>query len=213
MKEQRYGTLKGLKVAVNVYESYDEADQAAGAVNAALDQANDNLAYRGPLSEGRELLCELLEKETGIVRETTPSGKKDAQGNDILTYKHSEGEYAGIVCAQLKLDDLTQFQVKFDEAVAASNEGKGLSVDIKAKERKAPKAVKLAQKYKDSAKQVLDGGKVDAFNQKFGVKIGKTFTVTGDSAKDVEGLGYLIKEYAVWKEAQDALAMQAELAA
>lgn len=197
MKQARFGTLKGLEVAVNVYESYTEADQAAGKADAMLAEGNASLAYRGPLGEGREILCEMLEEKTGIERKTSDTGKKDKDGNAILKYDESEGEYATRVCNEKGWDDLKAFQGDFDSAVAASNNGTGLSVDIKRPERKAVGPKKLANKYFEKATAIIKNGNEEKFLNKFAEVVGKTvtFTPVGDEKKDGETLGWLCKEY------------------
>ena len=197
MKSAKFGTLKGLSVNVNVYESYTEADTAAGKADAMLEEGNASLAYRGPLSEGREILCELLEEKTGIERKTRDTGKKDKDGNAILAFDESEGEYATRVCAEKGWEDLKAFQTDFDNAVALANEGKGLCVDIKRPERKAAGPKKLANKYFEKAVAIIKNGNVEKFLNKFAEVVGKTvtFAPTGDEKKDGETLGWLCKEY------------------
>lgn len=227
MIEKRYGTLGGLTAPILVYADVTEADNAAGRVGAMLDEGNDNLVYRGTLNTVRDLITTFIEEKTGFERAMKPAvdskgqPRKDAQGNPILTPVDNDGLYVKKALGAAGLEDFSQYQSEVDELCrnfkVKDAEGKEviepLAADIKARERTAPKVVKLAQKYKDSAKQIIDAGKVDAFNQKYGVKIGKTFTATGDSAKDQETLGYLVKEYAAWKEDQDKQAMLADLAA
>ena len=197
MKNTTFGTLKGLKVTVGVYESYEEADQRAGKALAMLEEGNASLAYRGPLGEGREVLCTLLEETTKIERKTKDTGKKSADGGSILSFDESEGEYATRVCATLGREDLTALQPQFDAACAAANEGKGLSVDILRPERKPSLPKKLAAKYAEKATAIITNGNVDKFLAKFTQVVGRTvtFTASGDAKKDAEALGWLAKEY------------------
>jgi len=217
MITKTYGTLKGLKVAVKVFESYDEADTAAGKVNAMLDAGNDNLAYRsGPLQDARAIVCDMLEELTGIERKTVDTGRKDKDGNAILTYAESEGKYAEQVCAEKGWEDLTHLQNEFDTRCAMENEGAGLMVDIKERERKPAAPKKLAKGYYNTAAVVLAAGNVErALSMIKTLLPGATFTPTGDmekthnfqgevrgkavnitqSFKDCEMLGGLLKAY------------------
>lgn len=206
MKLERFGTLKGLTVAVAVYESYDEADAAAGKANAMLDEGNASLSYRGPLGEGREILCDMLEELTQIERKTRDTGKKDKDGNPILAFDESEGEYATRVCSTKGWEDLKALQGDFDAAVAKANEGNGLAVDIKRPERKPTAPKKLAVKYFEKATAIITNGNVDKFLAKFAQVVGRTasFAPAGDAKKDGEALGWLCKEYTD-KIAQQAL--------
>lgn len=223
MKTKRYGTLKGLELPVNVYESYEEADAAAGKLFALGDEGNDNMAYRGPLADGRELICQIVETATGIPMLTKDTGEKDDKGNAILEVIENEGAYVKRVCAEKGWEDLKAFQAELDMQAAAANEGKGLSVDIKAKTRKSSLPKKLAAKYKDGAAKLLAGfGNLDKFAAAFENTVGRAlgFTRTDDMAvpyaikhskknadgtiaelsatvsnKDAETLGWLVKEY------------------
>ncbi len=237
MKDKRYGTLKGLTVPVLVYESYSEADTAAGKADALLETGNDNLHYRGgPAGDTRAYICDLLEEETGIARKLRDSGKKtkDDAGNEIpvMIPDESEGEYAARVCATKGWEDLKQFQPQIDEwAKTAGDGGTPLAVDAKTPERAARAPLKLAKKYKDAAAVVLHNGTVDRLNANQLSLVGKTFTATNDttkmytgkalvgkapnqkevefnvSDKDAEALGWLYKQYRDWKEAQETQEM------
>lgn len=217
MIAKTYGTLKGLKVAVKVFESYDEADTAAGKVNAMLDAGNDNLAYRsGPLQDARAIVCDMLEELTGIERKTVDTGRKDKDGNAILTYAESEGKYAEQVCAEKGWEDLSHLQDEFNTRCAMENEGAGLMVDIKERERKPAAPKKLAKGYLNTAAVILAAGNADkalamiqslipgaSFTQTRNMEKthnyqgevrGKQVNIT-ESYKDCETLGGLLKAY------------------
>jgi hypothetical protein len=73
MIEKRYGTLGGLEVPVQIYDSVEEADKAAGKPGAVLGSANDNFHYRGgPAQETRDYICTMLED----MGKTYPSDNK-----------------------------------------------------------------------------------------------------------------------------------------
>jgi hypothetical protein len=206
MIEKRYRTMKGLTIGVQVYSSYDEADAAAGKANATLDQANDNLHYRGTAADAREFVCETLEKVTGIERKTKDSGRKTADGSPVHVFDESELDYAERVCAEKGWKDLTELQPAIDAWAQTAGGTKDapapLAVSIKERERKAPTPKKLAAKFLDAAKALLAGNKIDQLNTRLQPIIGKTFTATGDTAKDAEALGWLVKEFGEAMEAK-----------
>jgi hypothetical protein len=74
--------------------------------------------------------------------------------------------------------------------------------DASARERKPAAPKKLAAKYVDHAKKLIAGGKIDELNRRLAKSIGKEFTLTGDEAADSTALGWLVKEFVEWNEAQ-----------
>jgi hypothetical protein len=209
MKTQRFGTLKGLTVPVLVYESYKEADDAAGKVGAFLEAGNSTLHYRGgPAGDSRAWICEMLEAKTKIPRKVSTITKtnKDGVATTVEKYDESELEYASRVCAEMKWEDLTQFQPDLEAWAEKAYDGKPLAVDIKVPERAPRVPPKLAQRYKDIAIAFLTGKKNLASVQKAFAKDlnGKQFVpVAGvplTDEKNVEALGRLCKEF---QEAQD----------
>jgi hypothetical protein len=209
MKEKRYGTLEGLEMPILVYESYEEADKAAGREGAALEQANDNLAYRGALAEGRRIVCDLLEEETGIKRRVVRVDKKK-DGSEVNIYE-PEGAYAKFVCAEKGWENLKHLQPKVDEAVrnlVETIDGKdqtyALAVDITERQRTGKAAV-LPKRYKEVATQVFDKGAQDKAVARIQQDLPtKGVAFTGDRDKDIEILGWAIRDHALWKEAQAA---------
>lgn len=192
MKEVYFGTLKGLKLPVLVYETLAEAVTAGGGETIVLDQVNSNLAYRGPLATGRDIICTLLEDETGIERKMKDTGKVDKDKNPIMAPDESEGEYAKRVCAEKGWDDLTSLQSKLETAARnfkaeGEETAKPLAVDITEKERKAPQPKKLANKYKLTAARIIAAGNIDAFNKNYLAQISKSFTASGDTSKMFKG--------------------------
>lgn len=217
MIPKTYGTLKGLKATALVYESYEEADKAAGKPNAMLESGNDNGYYRGPAQDVREFICDLLFEETAIERKTKPTGKKDDKGVEILAFDESEGEYAARVCAEKGWEDLTAFQAKLDEWAKTANkvvdaEGKVISesplaIDIKERERKPAGPKKLAEVYKNSAvacfkNKATNWPRLETMLANQGVAMP---VLTGDEEKDVLAVGWAIKS-AKDNEAKKSLA-------
>lgn len=224
MKTKQFGTLKGLTVNCAVFESYAEADKSAGRENAMLDCGNDNAYYRGgPASDARDYICELLEEETGIARKTRDSGKKNEAGEPILVVDEAEGAYAERVCAAKGWEDLKFLQPKIDAwaATAGGTEDapEPLSVSLKERERKAPKAKKLAKEYADAAAQVLDADKVEAFRNKVGtldVKFADMVVVPEGSTdeevlaarnKNILAIGFAIKAFQAAKAKNELAAL------
>lgn len=235
MIPKQYGTLKGLKINVLVYESVDEADQAAGKAGAVLESANDNFHYRGgPAQETRDYICEMLEKETGIAMKMRDTGKKTDAGEAILVPDEAEGEFAARVCAEKGWADLKQFQPNLDAWAATADDGKPLAVSAKARERKSSLPKKLANRFKEWATKVLGGvGNLERWAEAYENVVGKplVFTPTNDqtktftakhvfqsgpkkgqevtvtaSDKDAETLGWLYKEYETIRDEKAAAA-------
>jgi hypothetical protein len=214
MRPEKFGTLKGLQATILVYESYDEADKAAGKANAMLDAANASLAYRGPLADVREFIADLLEEKFGIQRKTKDTGKKDDAGNPILVVDEAPGDYVDRVCAAQGLSDLKQFQGEVDAWCAqpgTKEDGTpepALAVSSKERERKAPKAPKLSNEMKELAKKLLakhDDAKINKTFAKFLPAEQCNFARTGDETKDAETLGWLAKKYQQAKTAAGEL--------
>ena len=91
MKLIKQSSIGGLSVGVLVYESYDEADKAAGKPLAALDECNKNLVYRGALNDGRVIICDAVEKITGVKREYDPVMTKEKGPDGVHARWHWRG--------------------------------------------------------------------------------------------------------------------------
>jgi hypothetical protein len=220
MIEKRFGTLKGLEAPILIYESVQEADDAAKRPGAVLEEANNNLVYRGPLADAREAVCELLYSETGIERRKKDSkgnlqgspefgvgAKKDKKG-ELVVSDEAEGSYAEFVCAQKGWDDLKFLQARFDEMCKnrpeTDNEGNpkrdeqgnpivfALAADITQRVRISKPKV-IAQKYLQTAEKVLSG-KVDKFIAAFRAEVGKSLTLSGDRDKDLKAIALAARE-------------------
>lgn len=107
MRIKKYDSL-GLSVPVSVFESREEYNSAAKRPNedAVVEDANDNLVYRGPLADFREEFCLAVEKATGVERKRTPvmgkdnKPKTDGEGNELFDWDESEARYFNRVLAQ-----------------------------------------------------------------------------------------------------------------
>ncbi len=226
MKEVRYGTLKGLEAPILIYETAAEANEVAALkdaagqpVDAVLGECNNNLVYRGPLADAREVVCRLLEEETGLEWSKKDSGRKDKEGKPILVYI-AEGEFANQVCVAKGWADLKFLQAKFDERcrnmTETDDEGNpkrdesgnpitfALAADIKQTARISKPKV-LAAKYIESAKKIKNVAK---FWTAYTAEVGKPApTPTGEAEKDLKTLGWAAKELCEVRERVQLAAM------
>lgn len=222
MKETRYPTLGKLTLPTLIYESIDEADTAAGKVGAVLESANDNWHYRGSAAQGRDIITEFLEEETGIERKSEVVNgkdgkpKKDDKGDEVYAYTEKQTKYVERVCeakgwlTEAGESDLSQFQAKIDELCRTLPGENGsvtaLQVNSKARERKPAAPKKLANKYLEAAKNVVNSPKWDKLVAEVKKKLGKEIDKPkhGDD-KAMESLGWVVKEYMDMRE-KEALA-------
>lgn len=213
MKTQQFKTL-GLQVNLSVPSTVEEFDANAKRAGACLEEATNNVIYRGSLAELRDLIIHGREEEkdaSGKVTQTAFKGLEDVTGiarktkkvksgkeqKEVEVYDETEGEYIDRVVATKKVE-LSSFQSHFDAAAAL------VAFDASARERKPAGPKKLAEKFKTIATEFLSGKKsLDKLNAALSKSINKTFTKTGDTEKDTLALGWLCKEYA---DAQDAFA-------
>jgi hypothetical protein len=218
MKQKRYGTLGGLTVPVMVYAAFADVIKSTGSEEKALDILNDNLHYRGgPASATRDYICEVVEDETKIARQSKDTGEKDDKGQPIMEITESEGKYIARVCATKNwLDDKgsprlpTTLQSKIDAwaSSAYSNFDKDdkivgspvpLAVDAAAPERKPKAPPKLSEEDKALALEFVTGKKSlvkfhDAAS-KYGIVVPVKKDLDPDQAKAVDQIGWLVKAY------------------
>ncbi len=213
MKNAEYKTL-GLTVNLQVPATVEEFDTNAKRVGACLDEATNNVIYRGSLTSLRDLILhgqdeekdatgkvitpafKGIEETTGIARKTkkVKSGK---EGKEVETYDETEAEYFERVCAEKKVE-ASSFQALFSAAAAL------VGFDASARERKPAGPKKLAEKYRVIAVDFISGKRdLAKLNALFAKSNIKTFVKTADADKDAVALGWLCKEYA---DAQDAFA-------
>lgn len=192
MIEKRYDSLAGLSAPILVYADVAEAE--AVVAGGLLNEANNNMVYRGVLPTVRDTICTLVETETGVERESKVVGKTKA-GKDIVQWE-ADGKYVNRVLAEKGLEDFKSLQPQLDALCRAFQDeddvkngrpGTPLAVDLKGTERKAAGPKKLAAKYKQSAAVVITRGTVDRVNSVQLAKINKTFTATNDTSKMFTG--------------------------
>jgi hypothetical protein len=233
MKAIQQKSIGGFTVPIFVYENYDEADRAAGRVNAALDECNKNLVYRGTLNDARILIADTVEKVTGVKREYDPvMGKvkgddgverdvqlKDKDGNERWVPKLKDEAYVEAAIAAWKQagnTDLTPLQNAITEA-AASYQYKddndkviatGLQVDIKETPRKAPTPKVLAAKFVDGAKALIAApdklkGFLKFYAKYFGADSKPDIYAANGTTIDATKLGWAIKAAYAKREEQE----------
>lgn len=209
MKQLSYKSL-GIDIKLNVPETVDEFDLNAKKTGACLLEATNNVIYRGSLAEFRDAFCAAVEDATGISRGTEPILDKenkprvDKDGAPMLKYTETEADYFKRVCAEKSVEP-SSFQAIADKVAEA------IVFDASATERQPAGPKKLAQKYQDDAKKILafDDAKLAKVNKRFNDALGKSFTSTGDAEKDVQTLGWLVKEFSDWNAAQASLKLTA----
>ena len=212
MKEQRFGTLGGLTYPCLAYESVAEAD--AILPDGILKSANASLAYRGPSNKVRDLVCDVLEKQSGI-----PRIMLDKAGVPTLVEKDAEEyetaqKYARRVCAAkgwLNEDggpDLTRFQDEVDALCRkAGKDGAAIAVDIREREPGEPrKPRKISDDLAAKVAKIYDGDKRDAFIGAVKAKIGVALEVTQDREADLKRFAYAALDFdrAIREEAAKA---------
>lgn len=198
MKTKTYNSL-GLEVPFQVPESVEEFDANAKRAGACLDEAINNVIYRGSLAEFRDLFLHGrpageglpafngIDAITGIERKTKTVKKGDKEAEE---WDETEAEYFKRVCAQLGKEPKA-FQDLANAAAAL------IAFDASARERKAPVPKKLSEEFKTAAKNALakyDDGKITKNIRKYLPDVAD-FVRTGDEAKDIETLGWLLKAY------------------
>lgn len=202
-------------VPINMYESAEEANQAAGKVGAFEEEGNNNLWYRGAANEAREIICKAVESLTGIPRETKQAFKDgkdengndikvpalDSEGNEVFEFVLKEDPYVKVALAKSG-KTVADLQPAVVEAVRAANEGRGIAVDIKRTERKPPQPKTLPTRFKDTANKFITEAKVDKFLKIYRKELGKDATDINDTAGAVDPvkLGWLVKELAADRE-------------
>lgn len=106
MKVQEQKTL-GLVAPIEVPTTVAEFDKLAKREGACLEEAVNNVIYRGVLAQLRDVFLHGqdedkaagqpafagFEQVTKVARKTKPTGRKDKDGAEILTYDETEAEY------------------------------------------------------------------------------------------------------------------------
>lgn len=213
MKQTEYRSL-GLDIKLNTPETVDEFDGLAKRANACLDEATNNVVYRGMLAEYRETFCERVEQETKIERKwkaVMKDGKPVVKdGNESTIWDETEADFFKRVCAEKKVEPAV-YQPIADEVA------KSLVFDPTERERKERGPVKLAKYYIEKAAEIFSrekgGNKPGAYDVENTIKalhkdlkdtVSLPVLADGDSeevkAKNINALGHYIKAHISWKE-------------
>ena len=204
MKQTEYRSL-GIDVKLNTPETVEEFDSLAKRANACLDEATNNVVYRGMLAEYRETFCERVEGETKIERKwkvAMMDGKPIVKdGEEVTHWDETEADYFKRVCAELKYEPST-FQSLADDVA------KSLVFDPTERERKERGPVKLAKMYVEKATEVITQGRHDKVIAHIQKDLKDTMPVPtiveGDTedvkTKNINALGHYIKAHISWKE-------------
>lgn len=216
MKKTQYSSL-GIDINLSVPAEVAEFDANAGKPNACLDEAINNVVYRGMLADFRYFFLhgisqadldadkehkqfaegttpiEGVEESSGIARKTVAvldkSGNPVKKDGEAVTNFDPEDSEAKYFkrVCAEKGVEPASFQSLADKVASA------LVFDASASERKAVGPKKLAAKYKEKAAKIIALGSVDALAAKFKTLIGRdmVFTPSGDMTKTIEvtGLG------------------------
>lgn len=201
---------------LQVPETVEEFDTNAKRAGACLQEATNNVVYRGLLGEFRDVLIHGREAEDGVAavqglediysfpRATKPVLGKDGKpkvvdGVAVTEPGETEQEYIDRLMAAKSLT--TDALQKVAAVVAAS-----IPFDASARERKAPKPPKLSNELVEAAKAQLaghDDSYITKALQKFLPEA--TFARSGDEAADVQTLGKLLRD---WVKARTSAMLQ-----
>lgn len=231
----------GVSASLSVPSTPEEYDSLAKATRRCLADAIKYHLYHVHFSELRDVILHGRDEEKneagevivsaikglddsyGVERKTKPVLGKDNQpvlkdGKPVTQWDEKEEAFFTRLLAEkgLKADSakIVQFvqsvvdQIPFDPSVA----------------ERAPRVPKkLAQAWKDAATKLIAGGQIDKLNDRLKKAIDKTFTpteVAADAddkvkadakAKDVEALGWLVKEFSDWNAQQSLIKLGVNL--
>ena len=189
MQVKQFESL-GVKINLNIPSTVEEFDQNAKKAGACLDEAVNNIVYRGVLPDFRAMFCERVEKETGIARKfsTVKEGDKEVE-----VWDETEGKYMSRVRAEKGWqEDRTQLQAIAD---LVSPE---LVFDASSPEPKAKGPRKLPAGYATAALRIFGNGNQDKWAEKLGLtyvaETGNEDEVKRFRSQNVETLGWAIKK-------------------
>lgn len=202
---------QSFKLPVLYYESFDEADKAAGKAGAMLQEGNLNLDYRGARADGRDLIVEVVQELTGVSVKQKDTDEKDDKGQPIMEDDETEAKFVKramalkpevtVAAVQAILDKRARgYSYKDEKGVVV--QVPAIAVDITQKTRQPKKPVKLAAKYLEKAKAILAGPNLKKFLADLKKNLSVDWVASGDATKDADSLGWQVKAFAAWKEQQ-----------
>lgn len=198
-------------------EEYNESAKRTDGKNACLEDAVEYNFAHVWLSDYRELFlhgrAEVkdangnvtvpkivgIEEQSGVPRKTKlvtlKTKDKDGKFETREDWDESQGVYFDRVLATLgkKAEDYQ------DHANAVARQ---IPFDASVQERKPAGPKKLPKQFEEAAAAVIDQGGFDTASAKITAALGdnKTLIQSGDKAKDIEALGWRIKE---WRDAEN----------
>lgn len=221
MITKQYRTLR-VPVTLSVPASVAEFDANAKREGACLEEAINNVVYRGSLTNLRDLIIhgqDEVKDDAGKVTQIAFKGWEDISKKDRLTKKVKKGDKEVEVYAESEQDYIDRVVGVWEETPPAdfaahiAAAAKLIPFDASAAERKPAGPKKLAEKYKTQATKFINGtvnpatGKpysLDKLQAAFKKDLNKQFVpvvaAPKDDPKNVEALGWICKE---WEAAQD----------
>lgn len=171
----------GVKPTFLVPATVEEFDQNAKKVGACLQEAVNNVIYRGVLADFRATFCEEVEKDTGIERKwKTVERGKDKKAVEV--WDETEGDYiTRVIATKGWTEDRTSLQAIADRVAPT------IIFDASVTEAKERGPKKLPEAYKTAAERIFTNGN----EAKWAEKLKLTFGPEKD--KNVELLGWAIK--------------------
>jgi hypothetical protein len=181
MKEKTVDSM-GLKYKILVPETAEEyctlakRKEGPDGFGAVVEEAVDNVIYRGPNADFRALVSAELEKE-GYARQTKPhpDGKKDPAGNAITVYDETEVKHINRVAAE-NGKKVSDFQYLADRVNEMKDEQGHpvLTFDPSQRERKTPVAAGPTKQDVANAQALIGAGR-----EKFDKALARVSAITG----------------------------------
>jgi len=221
MITKQYRTLR-IPVLLQAPATVEEFDANAKRPGACLEEAINNVIYRGSLTNLRDLIIHGQDEEkdeAGRVTQVAFKGWEAISGKDRKTKKVKKGDKEVEVYDESEQDYVDRVVGVWEEtppanfAAHVAAAAKLITFDASAAERKAAGPKKLAEKYKTQALKFINGtvnpatGKpysLDKLQAAFKKDLNKQFVpvvaTPKDDPKNVEALGWICKE---WEAAQD----------
>lgn len=189
-----------------VSETNEEYDQIAKrGPNAANDDAVASTLYRGTFPVFRDAFLEKVGEITGIERKTKESGKKDSEGNILVVWDETEGEYWKRVKAEKNLSDEAAVQ-QFGELAQKCMDDAPFDPSVKERKSAGPKSI--AKTYTKIATEAVNTGKASALAELLATKLGHEVVLTGDNEANIKVLAQGIADH----EAKKREALKSEYA-
>lgn len=190
----------GFSLAKSVPETNEEYDNLAKrGPGAACEDASASTLYRGTFPQFRDAFLDKVGEITSIARKTRETDKKDSEGNPVVVWDETEGEYWKRVKAEKSLSDEAAVQQFSELAQQCMDEA---TFDPSVKERKSAGPKSIAKTYTKIATEAVNTGKASALAGLLGNKLGREVALTGDSEADIKVLAQAIADNEAKKREQ-----------